>query len=408
MAPNETPPQNRRWIRKVFVWPDVLRWRGSVLPTILPSMILMSTFAYVICVLQLQLEIHVSLPNSVVPSLSVVLGLLLAFRTNTAYDRFWEGRRLWQTVATTTRNLARLIWINIPERTKEDRVEKMRSVKLLLAYSVAVKHHLREEYGTDYYDLDVLLPPNWVPAAASSPPLSPTSPRQRHTIEAVLEAATSSVAAGVVAGVAAAGNIITGGPSSGDPSQSQPDDPNDPVNSPIGQQTHAGTSYAPLSAEEDLPSEADADMSLPLEIVFRLGLYVNQAKSSGKIDSSFQSTITSGLNTLIDCLGNFERILYTPIPKAYNIHLKQAVALYLIALPFTLVAELGWFVVPMIGLVSFTLFGIEGIGSEIENPFGYDDNDLPLNLYCEELKKEVEFIIYHIPSETESVLLNGK
>jgi ion channel-forming bestrophin family protein len=82
----------------------------------------------------------------------VTLGLLLAFRVNTAYDRYTEGRRLFQTVTTTIRNLARLIWINVPEKNRRDHVEKMRCVKLLLAFAVATKRHLRSEYGIDYPD----------------------------------------------------------------------------------------------------------------------------------------------------------------------------------------------------------------------------------------------------------------
>lgn len=104
---------------------------------------------------------------------------------------------------------------------------------------------------------------------------------------------------------------------------------------------------------------------------------------------------------------------------------KQAVVLYIFFLPFALVDTLAWIVAPVVALVSFTLFGIEAIGAEIENPckfalvlytldtdkrciVGYDDNDLPLNRYCDELKKEVEYIIYHIPTRSTSILLDGQ
>src|SRR5687767_908983 len=39
--------------------------------------------------------------------IGVPLGLLLVFRTNTSYDRYWEGRRLWGAIVNDTRNLAR-------------------------------------------------------------------------------------------------------------------------------------------------------------------------------------------------------------------------------------------------------------------------------------------------------------
>jgi putative membrane protein len=119
----------------------------------------------------------------------------------------------------------------------------------------------------------------------------------------------------------------------------------------------------------------------------------------------------------------------------------------LLAVPFTLIADLKWWIIPTVVLVSFTLFGIEGIGAQIgkpalritkvkwglgkkkfgswyyfslrytdkqyllphtENPFMYSSNDLPLNQFCDQLRKEIEYIIYHIPSETENVLMHGR
>lgn len=65
-----------------------------------------------------------------------------------------------------------------------------------------------------------------------------------------------------------------------------------------------------------------------------------------------------------------ERVANTPIPRSYSIHLKQCVTLYLFVLPFTLIKELGWGMVPIVTVVAFTLMGIEGIADEIEMPFG--------------------------------------
>lgn len=52
------------------------------------------------------------------------------------------------------------------------------------------------------------------------------------------------------------------------------------------------------------------------------------------------------------------------------IHLKQSVTLYLFALPFTLLNDLGWGTIPIVTVVAFTLMGIEGIADQIEVPFG--------------------------------------
>jgi len=102
--------------------------------------------------------------------------------------------------------------------------------------------------------------------------------------------------------------------------------------------------------------------------------------TTNKIKILIDKIIFTALTSLVDCLTSFERILRTPIPLAYSVHLHQAVWLYLLALPYQLVNQLEWFTVPAVTLASFALLGILGIGWEIENPFGTDDNDLVLNL----------------------------
>jgi ion channel-forming bestrophin family protein len=92
-------------------------------------------------------------------------------------------------------------------------------------------------------------------------------------------------------------------------------------------------------------------------------------------------------------LGSCERILRTPMPLAYAIHLKQLLFLYCLLLPFQVVDELRWCTAPAIALVSFTLFGIEAIGVEIENPFGTDPNDLPLDKICDTVECNIDDLI---------------
>jgi putative membrane protein len=71
--------------------------------------------------------------------LGLVLGLLLVFRTNTAYDRWWEGRKLWGQLVNDTRNLA----IKIQTCVQAEQREKQELAVRLAAFSVALKEHLR-------------------------------------------------------------------------------------------------------------------------------------------------------------------------------------------------------------------------------------------------------------------------
>lgn len=48
-----------------------------------------------------------------------------------------------------------------------------------------------------------------------------------------------------------------------------------------------------------------------------------------------------------------------------NDYRKQSLALYILAIPFTLISQLRWWIVPTIILASFTLFGIDAIGAQI-------------------------------------------
>jgi putative membrane protein len=58
-----------------------------------------------------------------------------------------------------------------------------------------------------------------------------------------------------------------------------------------------------------------------------------------------------------------------------------------------LVSEIGWLTIPTVALASFTLMGIEEIGMEIEDPFGCDPNDLPLNEICSTMLRNIEDLI---------------
>ncbi|KAJ1554517.1 hypothetical protein HK096_003150 [Nowakowskiella sp. JEL0078] len=87
--------------------------------------------------------------------LGVVLGLLLVFRTNTAYDRFWEGRKVWGIVTTNVRNISRVIWIGVHSKddANDENSRKECSINLLLAFCTATKHYLRGEQGWQFNDL---------------------------------------------------------------------------------------------------------------------------------------------------------------------------------------------------------------------------------------------------------------
>ena len=236
--------------------------------------------------------------GNIVPS--IVLGLLLVFRTNTAYERFWEGRKLWGQLVNTNRNLARQIWVVVKENSSSECNAKIHHLHLLVAFARATKQHLRCE------------------------PLDAT--------------------------------------------------------------------FAAVVTPEEL-AELETMHHPPLEIAFWIANYLQSCFNQGRLNAIQLSALLSQVDTLVDILGGCERILKTPIPLAYAIHLKQLLLLYCLALPFQMVSTLGWWTAIAVGLISFAVFGIEQIGIEIENPFGHDANDLPLDAICDTMQRNIEDLI---------------
>lgn len=93
-----------------------------------------------------------------------------------------------------------------------------------------------------------------------------------------------------------------------------------------------------------------------------------------------------------DVLVGTERVLTTPLPIAYTIAISQITWVYVFLLPFQLVLVLSWITIPAAVAAAYIILGILFIGREIENPFGVDVNDLPLESYCAQIARELDVI----------------
>jgi ion channel-forming bestrophin family protein len=287
-------------VRKNFGWFDLaLRWKGSVVPEVLPRTLLCGIFGTFIYFLYLaQLKVSWPILASVIPN--IVLGLLLVFRTNTAYDRYWEGRKAWGQLINTVRNLSRQILVAIAETEPSDREKKICAIELLPAFAIALKLHLRFE--------------------------------------------------------------------------------------PIDRELESLMTPAQFERLKTMNHP-------PLEIAFWLSKYLQNQSQLGKLDRFQLGDLSQLLHNMVDVAGICERILKTPIPLAYAIHLKQLLLIYCLSLPFQMVDQLEWMTGPIVALISFTLLGIEEIGIQIEDPFGRDSNDLPLDNICTTMQRNIADLI---------------
>lgn len=85
----------------------ICSWHGTVLPAVTRPVVYFTLFTFLLVVWD-KYGMHLPEVDPVGHSvLGVVLGLLIVFRTNSSYDRFWEGRRLWGQIVNSSRSLAR-------------------------------------------------------------------------------------------------------------------------------------------------------------------------------------------------------------------------------------------------------------------------------------------------------------
>jgi putative membrane protein len=82
--------------------------------------------------------------------LGIVLGLFLVFRTNTSYDRWWEGRKLWGSMVNNTRNLSMKFNSYL---SRDDAEQRAWLAQMISNLPVALKEHLRSNVNTSDLDL---------------------------------------------------------------------------------------------------------------------------------------------------------------------------------------------------------------------------------------------------------------
>ena len=92
-------------------------------------------------------------------------------------------------------------------------------------------------------------------------------------------------------------------------------------------------------------------------------------------------------------LGNVQagcdRILSTPLPFSYSVLLHRTVYCFCFILPFSLEASLGIWTPILVGLIAYLFLGLDALSEQLEEPFGLQDNDLPLNSMVRLIEREM-------------------
>lgn len=117
----------------------------------------------------------------------------------------------------------------------------------------------------------------------------------------------------------------------------------------------------------------------PTLILVWLGQWLHEQRRAGHLQPVLAAKMEDALSGLNQVQGGCERIVSSPIPFAYTVILYRTVGVYCLLLPFGLVDTLGWMTPLVTAFVSYTFFAQETLLSEIEEPFGNAENDLPLD-----------------------------
>ncbi len=117
----------------------------------------------------------------------------------------------------------------------------------------------------------------------------------------------------------------------------------------------------------------------PATLMLYLGEWMHRHAQAGAIDSMAVLAFDRNLNGISDVIGGCERIASTPLPFAYSVMIHRTVYFFCASLPFGLVDSIGIFTPVFAVFVAYTFMAHEAIASQIEEPFGTDENDLALN-----------------------------
>lgn len=334
-------------------WPLVLRVaKGSVHLSILGPLAFHCSFTALVVYFDLYVK-SVGVPGTIVPSLSIVVGLMLVFRNGSSYDRFWTGRNNLAQVCASIRNLTRYFLACSrdakDQRTDAERVDTEAVIRVLMTILYALKHNLRAEFGESIIND----PGTPLYFNSNSSSFLPTPSLQNRRKQSIIDAEAL---------------------------------------------TESLTTIRPESEYNDalprtLSHLEDQGLSTPLQLAVNVEAYIRRGVIRGWWAPPQAAYLDSQLATIISNYTTMETIKLTPLPVAHLIHVRQVLALYMMVLPFAMVDEWNWWTVPMIGVVAFTLYGIESIGKQLEDPFGYDKNDIKMDAIIEDARIECDALM---------------
>ena len=283
-------------------------------------------------------------PHSLMVS---ALGLLLVFRTNSAYQRFAEGRKIWEDILNSSRDLSRLGKLYEPQLG----TSKLRRVnRLIAAFPCLLRCRIR---------------PNSIMKK-----IDDTSIERDPEFSLILYQ-DHAISDSDADAAAVATDEETLGTSRRKPRELY----------------WVDKRTLPWRL---LPSEAmegcARSQNRPLWVCDRLAKEIHSVPDQENWTARERLTLLSKVEKLSQSIGACERIHQTVVPLNYARHALRSLTMWLLLLPFALVNQLGLMTGPILFVISWMMFGVYEIGYSIEDPF---QGTLRLSILCDAIRRDV-------------------
>mmetsp|Transcript_21883 Transcript_21883/g.45185 ORF Transcript_21883/g.45185 Transcript_21883/m.45185 type:complete len:615 (-) Transcript_21883:193-2037(-) len=357
-------PRSERYSSRDWWHNTVTMPSSSILRDVLSPVMAMTTWAMVISLVHRRLlrryplmAGHMCMSSSPHSLMVSALGLLLVFRTNSAYQRFAEGRKIWEGILNNARDLSRMTKLYEDQIGKERR---RRVQRLLAAFPYLLRYRIRPSSVKDGGQMR-----RYGDAATDDerdPKYSLFLYQDMPTKENDFEAAK-----------VASEEEMTG------MSRRQKRDLYWVDKRTLPWRLLPGDAMEKCARAQNRPLWICDRMATELR---------NVPDQDGPIPFTNRERITlvSLVDDLSKSIGSCERIHQTVVPLNYARHALRALTIWLLSLPFALVKDLGLLTAPVIFIISWMLFGIYEIGTRIEDPF---QGTLRLSILCDQMRREV-------------------